>query len=339
MRNIKFGYQFDFRNPPGSDRSFAEVYREMFRQAERAEELGFDSLWLTEHHFTDDGYLPAMIPMASALAARTTRVTIGTYVLLAPFHHPVKLAEETAVTDVIANGRLRLGLGLGYRQEEFDGFEIARTERLGRTLETIDILRRAWTGERFDFAGKYFNFRGVRVLPRPISQPHPEILWGGATTKAIQRAARLDLGFACVGGRREIGIYHEALKQLGKNPAQYSVVASRVVYIAASEEQAWTEAGPAMMYQAELYARWIAAGYGSDPNRAFIRPDPERLKRSAILGPIDHVRRRLEEVIADTPLTEFIVCTQLPGLDPAKAYRSLEVFGKEILPTVKLGNT
>src|SRR5216683_6335968 len=115
MRKVKVGYQFDFRNPPGSRLSFAELYREMFRQAERAEELGFDSLWLTEHHFTDDGYLPSMIPMASALAARTQRVTIGTYVLLVPFYHPVKLAEDAAVTDVISNGRLRLGLGLGYR--------------------------------------------------------------------------------------------------------------------------------------------------------------------------------------------------------------------------------
>jgi alkanesulfonate monooxygenase SsuD/methylene tetrahydromethanopterin reductase-like flavin-dependent oxidoreductase (luciferase family) len=127
MRKVKVGYQFDFRNPPGSGLSFAELYREMFRQAERAEELGFDSLWLTEHHFTDDGYLPSMIPMASALAARTRRVTIGTYVLLVPFYHPVKLAEDAAVTDVISNGRLRLGLGLGYSPEEFDGFSIARS--------------------------------------------------------------------------------------------------------------------------------------------------------------------------------------------------------------------
>jgi alkanesulfonate monooxygenase SsuD/methylene tetrahydromethanopterin reductase-like flavin-dependent oxidoreductase (luciferase family) len=136
MRKVKVGYQFDFRNPPGLGLSFAELYREMFRQAERAEELGFDSLWLTEHHFTDDGYLPSMIPMASALAARTQRVTIGTYVLLVPFCHPVKLAEDAAVTDVISNGRLRLGFGLGYRPEEFEGFGIPRSERLGRTLET-----------------------------------------------------------------------------------------------------------------------------------------------------------------------------------------------------------
>src|SRR5260370_37281343 len=164
MRKVKVGYQFDFRNPPGSGLSFAELYREMFRQAERAEELGFDSLWLTEHHFTDDGYLPSMIPMASALAARTQRVTIGTYVLLVPLYHPVTLAEDAAVTDVISNGRLRLAFGLGYRPQEFEGFGIPRSERLGRKNETLQILRRAWTREHYDFADKNFNHRGVRMF-------------------------------------------------------------------------------------------------------------------------------------------------------------------------------
>jgi alkanesulfonate monooxygenase SsuD/methylene tetrahydromethanopterin reductase-like flavin-dependent oxidoreductase (luciferase family) len=335
MHSVKVGYQFDFRNPPGSGRSFAELYSQMFRQGERAEELGFDSIWLTEHHFTDDGYLPSMMPMAAVLATRTRRMTIGTYVLLAPFQHPLRLAEDSAVTDVISNGRLRLGLGLGYRPEEFEGFGVPRNERLGRTLETVEILRRAWTGARFDFAGKYFNFRDVRVLPRPVSQPHPEILWGAAAAKAIQRAARLDLGFACVGGKREVGIYLDALKAMGKDPARYSVVSSRVVHIAPTAEQAWEEAGPGLMYQAELYGQWIAAGYGKDPKKVFIRPDPERLKRSAILGPVDHVRSRILQAIEETPISEFISAGQVPGLDPAKAYQSLELFGKEILPAIK----
>jgi alkanesulfonate monooxygenase SsuD/methylene tetrahydromethanopterin reductase-like flavin-dependent oxidoreductase (luciferase family) len=230
---------------------------------------------------------------------------------------------------------LRLGLGLGYRPEEFEGFGVPRSERLGRTLETIEILRRAWSGERFDFAGKYFSFRGVRVLPQPVSQPHPEILWGAAAAKAIQRAARLDLSFACVGGKREVGIYLDALKVLGKDAARYSIVSSRVVHIAPTAEQAWEEAGPGLMYQAELYGQWIAAGYGKDPNKVFIRPDPERLKRSAILGPVEHVRARILQAIRETSITEFISAGQVPGLDPAKAYRSLELFGKEILPSIK----
>ncbi len=336
MRKVKVGYQLDFRNPPGSGRDFATLYASMLSQVELAEQLGFDSIWLTEHHFTDDGYLPSMLPAAAAIAARTKRVTIGTYVLLAPFQHPVKLAEDAAVVDVISGGRLRLGIGLGYRQEEFDGFGVPRRERLGRTLETLEILRRAWTGERFSFKGKYFDLKDVRVLPRPASLPHPELLWGAGAPEAIRRAAKLDLSFACVGGRKEIGIYVEALKALGKDPARYSIVNSRVVYIADSEEQAWADSRVALLYQAELYGKWLSAAAGTnDQSRVLIRPDADRLRRTSVLGPPDYVRGRISEILDTTPMTELIIVMQLPGLDPAKGRKSLERFGKEVLPHIK----
>ncbi|MGH7863572.1 MAG: LLM class flavin-dependent oxidoreductase [Candidatus Binataceae bacterium] len=336
MRKVKLGYQLDFRNPPGSGRDFGGLYASMFSQVELAEQLGFDSIWLTEHHFTDDGYLPSMLPAAAAIAARTKRVTIGTYVLLAPFQHPVKLAEDAAVVDVISGGRLRLGIGLGYRQEEFDGFGLPRQERLGRTLETLDILKRAWTGERFSFKGKYFDLKDVRVLPRPISSPHPELLWGAGAPQAIRRAAKLGLSFACVGGRKEIGIYVEALKALGKDPARYAIVNSRVVYVADSQDQAWADTRDALLYQAELYGKWLSAAAGTtDQSRVLIRPDADRLQRTSLLGPPDYVRRRIGEILDTTPMTELIVVMQLPGLDPAKARKSLERFGAEVMPHIK----
>ncbi|HUY27585.1 MAG TPA: LLM class flavin-dependent oxidoreductase [Candidatus Binataceae bacterium] len=336
MRKIKIGYQLDFRNPPGTGLGFTEFYRAMLAQVETAEAAGFDSIWLTEHHFTDDGYLPALMPMAAAIAARTSRVTIGTYVLLAPFQHPLKLAEDAAVVDVISGGRLRLGIGLGYRQEEFDGFGIAQGERMGRTLETLEILKRAWSGERFSHEGKYFRFRDVRVLPTPASRPCPELLWGAGAPKAIRRAAALDLSFACVGGRKEMGIYVEALKAAGKDPARYSLVNSRVVYVADSEEQAWRETQAALMYQAELYGKWLsAAAKTSDLTKVLIRPDPERLRRGSILGPPAMVRDRIAEVVESAPMTELITVMQLPGLAPALAQRSLERFAREVLPALK----
>jgi len=126
VRKVKVGYQIDFRNPPGSTSSFRDLYDALLSQVTAAESLGFDSIWLTEHHFTDDGYLPALMPAAAAIAALTTRVTIGTYVLLAPFYHPLKLAENAAFVDVLSHGRLRLGIGLGYRAEEFEGFGVPR---------------------------------------------------------------------------------------------------------------------------------------------------------------------------------------------------------------------
>ncbi|HLI80483.1 MAG TPA: LLM class flavin-dependent oxidoreductase, partial [Candidatus Binataceae bacterium] len=181
---IKFGYMLDFRNPEFSNLDFATFYAEMFRQIEFIERAGFHSIWVTEHHFVDDGYLGPVMPMLAAIAARTARLTLGTYVLLAPLYHPLRLAEDAAMIDVLSRGRLRLGIGMGYRDEEFDALGVSKKTRYSRTLETIEILKRAWSGETFSFAGKHFNFHDVRVIPRPFSKPYPELLWGGMTTKA-----------------------------------------------------------------------------------------------------------------------------------------------------------
>ena len=330
---IKFGYLLSVRNPPGSNLDFGTLYAEMFRQAEFVDQAGFDSIWLTEHHFTDDGYLAAIMPTLAAIAARTTRVSIGTYVLLAPFYHPLRLAEDTATIDVISNGRLRLGIGLGYRGEEFGGFQISRKQRLGRTLETIEILKRAWTGERFSFAGKYFQFHDVRVLPRPISQPHPELLWGGMAPAAIKRGAELDLSFACNLGQREVALYRETLQQLGKDPVAYNIVNSRIVYVADTAEQAWTDIEPGAMYQAALYAKWLSDATGGE--QRWIQPVADKVRRTCVLGSPEEVKQRLSEIIGSNQMTEMIVTIQLPGLDPAKAMRSLERFATEVLPALR----
>src|SRR5207237_10689127 len=142
---------------------------------------------------------------------------------LAPFCPPLRAAADTATIDVISNCRLRLGIGLGYRAEEFEGFQVPRKQRLGRTLEIIEILKRAWTGDRFSFEGKYFNFNNARVLPRPVSQPHPELLWGGMAPKAIERGARMGLSFACNLGRREVQLYRDTLQQGGRDLSAFSI--------------------------------------------------------------------------------------------------------------------
>jgi len=330
---IKFGYLLSVRNPSGSTLDFNTLYAEMFRQAEFADQAGFDSLWLTEHHFTEDGYMAAIMPVLAALAARTKRVSLGTYVLLAPFYHPLRLAEDAATIDMMSNGRLRLGIGLGYRGEEFDGFQISRKQRLGRTLETIEILKRAWTGESFSFDGKHFQFHDVRVLPRPVSKPYPELLWGGMAPAAIKRGAQLDLSFACNLGHREVALYRETLQQLGKDPAAYSIVTSRIVYVADTAEQAWAEIEAGAMYQAAYYAKWLADA--TSGAQRWIQPVPEKVRRTCVLGSPDEVRQQLSEIIAYNPMTEMIVTMQLPGLDPAKAMRSLERFAGEVLPALR----
>ncbi len=329
---IKFGYMLDFRNPETSHLDFGTFYAEMFRQIEFIEAAGFHSIWLTEHHFVDDGYLAPIMPMLAAIAARTTRLKLGTYVLLAPLYHPLRLAADAAMIDVLSGGRLRLGIGMGYRDEEFDALQVSKKTRLSRTLETIEILKRAWTGERFSFEGKHFNFHDVRILPRPTSRPHPELLWGGMTTKAIQRGAELGLGFACNLGRHQLDIYREALRARGKDPAAYSIVNSRIVYVADDEKKAWSEIEAAAMYQAGLYGKWLSA---ASPGQNWIQPDPNQLKAGSVIGSPETVRARLTEVIETSGATELIINMQLPGLAPSKAMRSLERFTHEVLPKLR----
>lgn len=126
------------------------------------------------------------------------------------------------------------------------------------------------------------------------------------------------------------------MKARGKDPAQYSIANSRVVYVADSEEQAWRDTRDALMYQAELYGKWLSAAAGTtDQSKVLIRPDPERLRKTSVLGTADEVSARLAEILESTPMTELIVVTQLPGLDPAKARRSLDRFGADVLPGLK----
>jgi alkanesulfonate monooxygenase SsuD/methylene tetrahydromethanopterin reductase-like flavin-dependent oxidoreductase (luciferase family) len=327
---MKIGYMLDFRNPSFSNVEFATFYAEMLRQVDLVEEAGFDSIWLTEHHFTDDGYLGALMPVLAAIASRTRRLTLGSYVLLAPFYHPLRLAEDSATIDVISNGRLRLGIGLGYRAEEFDGFGVSRGERLGRTLETIEILKRAWTGERFSYEGRFYNFHDVRVLPRPVSRPHPELLWGGMTPKAIERGARLGLSFACNLGRREVQLYREALQRYGKDPAAFSIVGNRIVYVAENFDQAWADIEQPAHYQASLYAQWLSAA-----GQTWIWPDAVRLKHGALIGSPQEVRQKLQQLAEAGETTELIIAMQLPGLEPGKTMRSLERFATEVLPHIR----
>jgi alkanesulfonate monooxygenase SsuD/methylene tetrahydromethanopterin reductase-like flavin-dependent oxidoreductase (luciferase family) len=331
---IKFGYVMAFRNPPELSKiGDADFYSAMFEQIEYLDQSGFDTIWTTEHHFTDDGYLSASMPMIAAIAARTKRVKVGSFVLLGPFYHPLRLAEDAALIDVMSNGRLRLGIGVGYRVEEFEIFQMNIKERVGRTLEAIEIMKRAWSGETFSYDGRYFKFKNARVLPKPISKPGPELLWGGMAPQSIKRSARLGLGFACNLGRAEIDSYHNALRELGKDPSNYSVVNTRQVYVADSEQRAWEEIAPGLIYQMNLYGKWLAEGNIDTSGR--YRPDAEALRKSSIIGPPKRVAEQIDELIAHTPMTELALGMQQPGLDPKLVMRSLKRFATEVLPLLR----
>src|SRR5262245_18910810 len=149
---LRFGVAYDFRNPPDSGIPNPKLYAQVLEQVAFADRLGFDLVWLTEHHFVDDAYLPSFAVVAGAIAARTSRIRISTDIALAPFHHPLRLAEDLAVLDNLSGGRMELGLGLAYAPHEFRAFGIPRAQRVSRSEEAIQILRQAWSGEPVRFS-------------------------------------------------------------------------------------------------------------------------------------------------------------------------------------------
>ena len=176
-RYVNFGLWYDFRNPPPSALSFTDLYRACLEQIVWAEQLGFDSVWLTEHHFCEDGYTPSPLVIAAAIGERTKRMRIGTNLMLLPLADPVRLAEDAATLSILTGGRFDLGVGLGYRQLEFDYFGRKLSHRPSLMEEGVAIIRQAWSGEPVSIQGKRFQIDGLSVAPAP-EQP-PKLYLGG----------------------------------------------------------------------------------------------------------------------------------------------------------------
>jgi len=165
------------------------IYRRAIERFEIMDRGGYDAVWLAEHHFSGFSVCPSVHMMATMAAARTRRLRIGTAVSLAPFYHPLRLAEEVALLDVLSGGRVNWGAGRGFSRVEFEAFGISIEESASRFRETVEVVLAAWRSERLSHQGEFFRFEGVEVLPRPLQQPHPPV-WMAATSEgAIDWAA------------------------------------------------------------------------------------------------------------------------------------------------------
>lgn len=334
-KSLRFGLWYDFRNPQGSGRSDSEVYAASIEQMVRAEALGFDDLWLSEHHFVDDAYSPSMLAIGCAIAARTQRIRIGTSVLLLPLHDPVRVAEDAATLDVISNGRLELGLGVGYRAEEFTGFNIDPKERAQRMDEGIEIIQRLFAGERFTFEGRHYTYRDIQLFPRPVQRP-PGIWVAGFSKVAVRRAARVGTGYIATGPISPFAtLYWDELRRLGKDPAAHEIAGGYLwLLVSRNPEQRWREAREAFAYQLNCYARWFNAA-GMD----FIKPaEPTReaLENSGIhiVTPARAVEM-IREYVEATGTSRWYGWTVPPGLHPSWSDEHLELFAREVIPAFR----
>lgn len=175
----------------GTGLDHRQTLAESIAQVRHAEDVGLDSVWVSEHHFHEAHFVGSIAAYCGAMVQATERITVGYGLALAPLHDPVRMAEDGAFLDTLSGGRFVLGIGLGYRDVEFAGFETRRADRVGRTVELVDICRKAWTGDAIDHEGTHFTLSGIRVSPLPVTPGGPPIMIGGHHPRAIDRAARI----------------------------------------------------------------------------------------------------------------------------------------------------
>ena len=326
----RLGVWYDFRNPARWRRPWPQLYRETLDQAAYAEELGFDSIWLSEHHFSDEGYLPSLTAMLGALAMRTSRVRLGTAVLLAPLHHPLRLAEDLAVVDQLSGGRLDVGLAPGYKPDEFGVLGVPKAERGARTDETIEILRLAWRGERFSFAGKHFTFDDVIVAPPPVQPAGPPSWGGGSSLAAARRAARYGLCFMPDSGA---GLdVSEAYRSSVSVPPR--VATNRVLFAADSREAAWKICGAHFLYQFNAYRKWFSAAGDDDTHGAELTDPGVLAPEHYFVGTPDDILAAITESRERFGYEELVFWARPPGMPIEQSTASLELIARHVLPAL-----
>jgi alkanesulfonate monooxygenase SsuD/methylene tetrahydromethanopterin reductase-like flavin-dependent oxidoreductase (luciferase family) len=309
-----FILRFDLRDPGLSGVPRAERYRAALDMAEYAEERGFVAVVLSEHHGSEDGYLPSALTFAAAVAARTSRIRIQVAAIAAPLHDPVRLAEQAAVVDLIAQGRLALVLANGYVPAEFAMAGVPMPERVARTVETVETLRSAWTGERFDYRG-----RSVLVRPAPHAAGGPAIELGGSSDGAARRAARLGVGFVPT-EKGPWEVYRKERIALGHDdPGELFRSDSRFFHLSDEPDADWDRIAPYAMHESNAYARWLAEA-GGGIYKAY--DDADALRASGdyrVLPP----RALAEELHAEGPFALATFHPLMGGLAPELGWESL----------------
>ena len=339
---MKFGYGLlTAQHHPDDPRTMVDIYREAVEYGVLAEQAGLDSVWTSEHHFVDDGYTPSQLPILAAIAARTERIRLGTGVLLAPMFDPLHLAEDAAVTDLISGGRLILGLGLGWREEEFEGFGVSMKQRPGRLEGTFATLRQAWGDGLTTGDGRYFTYPGLNVTPKPARGAATPIWIGGGGEPAVRRAGRIANGYLGSGASvaalaERVGWIRDEATKSGRDPAAIEIGVHRVDVRVARRRRLGKGRRRRPLHDLEVHGH----GPGTKLDRAQAARCRRRARPRGRQEPHDrgHAgagRRadpRLHRHIG--PAGSFVFRGHLPGLDPAVQREAFDILVEEVIPLV-----
>ncbi|HVA05484.1 MAG TPA: LLM class flavin-dependent oxidoreductase [Acidimicrobiales bacterium] len=319
MTDLTFGLYYDFRCTDPEPAALTWRWAEILEQVTWAERLGFGSVWVSEHHFVDDAYASSTLTLAAALAARTERMWLGTNVMVLPVHHPLRLAEEALTVDALSGGRLRLGVGMGYREADFLPFGLSLRQRRPRFEASLATLRQALRGELVD---------GVHVAPRPVRHGGPELWIGALSRPAVERAARLADGILSV-LPDQIGAYVDARRALGYDDGQVALGYQWV--IADDPERAFAAIAPHVLYQVNAYAEFGMFGDAAPLT------DAQQLVDLGFYRLLDAEAAVAEllRIISSGPVVDCYSWTLFPGEPVESASERLEYFATRVIPAVR----
>ena len=316
---------FDLRAPEIGP-PIGTVYSEALEMARFADRVGFGHVSLSEHHGSEDNYLPSPFVVGGAVAAATERIRIVLNAVVLPLHNPVEIAEQVAVLDQLSDGRLDVIFGAGYVPGEFARFGVSLSHRARLLDEGLELIVRALSGERFEADG-----REVFVRPMPRQRPHPPFILGGGVEASARRAARLDFGFAPMKPGL-VALYEQACRDFGRAPGPvWGLQGPIMIHVAEDKEAAWACLRPHIMHVAGTYARWAAEA--GDANSTYDNlVDWETVRASgkyAVVTPEECIVLAREQ---EARRSSLIFQPMIGGLDPEEAWRSLRLFAEQVLP-------
>jgi alkanesulfonate monooxygenase SsuD/methylene tetrahydromethanopterin reductase-like flavin-dependent oxidoreductase (luciferase family) len=334
---MKLGIYLNAQHPEGDDP--ARRWAETLEQARLIRALGFDSIWGGEHHATPGFHYFPLLPMLERLAAEVEGLAIGTNLVLLPLHNPVELAEAGAFLDVITGGRFLLGVGLGYRTEEFAIFGVAMKERVSRLAEGIEIIRRLWTEDHVTHRGRHWQLDDVTIRPRPVQRPRPPIIVGSQVDAGIARAARIADGWLVVPVptvdefAAQAAAFRAARAAAGLPPSPHVCRLLEVV-CAPDEETAVRRAAPFLLDKYAAYLSWGIPGITLDPGA----PPAAQFRtlarnRFAVGSPAQVADALVAQHRAG--VTHATMRVSWPGMRQDDVLAGIELLGRQVLPEVR----
>jgi alkanesulfonate monooxygenase SsuD/methylene tetrahydromethanopterin reductase-like flavin-dependent oxidoreductase (luciferase family) len=318
-----FGLRFDFRNPDMAGTTMADRYAAALDITAWADRLGCVNITVSEHHGSPDGYLPSPIPMVAAMAARTQNVRFMIAALIAPFHEPLRLAEDLVVLDILSKGRVDVIVAGGYVHEEFAMFDVPMSERAKRVVETVTTLKAAFTGEPFDHRG-----RTVQITPPPFRPGGPTILLGGSSEPAARRAARIADGF--IPSVPDVWeFYRDEVQKLGRpDPGPSAIGENKVVALAEDPDRGWEQMAPYFLHESNAYGVWQAQDDVASPFHTV--HDVDQLRATGqyrVLTPEQFV-----DELKASPFPFALFHPLCGGMPIDLAWSSLRLLERDVLP-------